>query len=232
MDGILLIDKPKGWTSFDVVNYIRSIIARYERKKPKQVKVGHTGTLDPEATGLLVICIGKYTKLVPELIGHDKNYKAEITLGATSTTGDSDGKILANKDSNPVSTQAVNVVLENFRGEIEQVPPKHSAIKVNGKRAYKLAREGKDIKLEPRKVTIHSLEIKEYNWPLLKIDCNVSKGTYIRSLAEDIGKELGVGGYLSKLRRTTVGKYKIEDSLEVKGLDADVIRDNLLHYSL
>ena len=231
MDGLLLIDKPKGWTSFDVVNYVRSIVARVEGKKPRQVKVGHTGTLDPSATGLLVLCVGSYTKKVPELIKHDKTYEAEVTFGATSSTGDAEGEIEkyeVRSTRYEVERQDLEVALKEFVGEVEQVPPKYSALKVNGKKAYELAREGKEVKLKPRRITVHSIELNSYTWPRAHITCSVSSGTYIRVLAEDIGEKLEVGAYLSALRRTVVDSWHVEDAVDPKSLNLDNIRDKLL----
>jgi tRNA pseudouridine55 synthase len=219
MQGILLVDKPAGWTSFDVVNYVRKIVAGHEGKKPKNCKVGHTGTLDPFATGLLVLLIGKeYTRKAADLSKVDKTYQVTMKLGETSTTGDPEGEITAVSDTTPTQ-ETILEALEGFRGQIQQVPPQFSAIKVNGQRAYKLAREGKEVKIEPRKVTINSLELVEYNYPEVKLIANVSSGTYIRTLVEDLGKVLGTGAYTAQLRRTDVGKFCIRDSTEVKKLD-------------
>jgi len=228
IEGLLLVDKPKGWTSFDVVNYVRRIVATVEGKKPRNVKVGHTGTLDPAATGLLVLCIGKYTKKVPELIRHDKTYAAEITFGATSTTGDGEGAINPYAGAKKQSRAEVEAVLENFIGEIEQMPPAYSALKVDGKRAYELARAGKEVKLQPRKIVIHSIELLEYDWPVATIRCSVSSGTNIRVLAEDIGRDIDVGAYLSGLRRTRVDKWRVEDACNPKELASENIVDKLL----
>lgn len=207
MQGLLLVDKPAGWTSFDVVNYVRKIVAQVEGKKPKQVKVGHTGTLDPFATGLLVLLVGKeYTKRAAELSKLDKTYEITMKLGETSTTGDPEGEITPVSDTTPEET-ALKETLQQFTGIIEQVPPAYSAIKVNGQRAYKLARAGKKVEIEPRKVTINRLELLSYVYPEVRLVADVSSGTYIRTLAEDIGKALGTGAYTTALRRTSVGKY-------------------------
>ena len=219
MQGLLLVDKPTDWTSFDVVNYVRRMVATAEGKKPKNVKVGHTGTLDPFATGLLVLLVGKeYTKRAGELSKLDKTYEVTMILGKTSTTGDPEGEIIAVSDVIPTLDQLTEAV-GKFRGEIEQVPPAYSAIKVNGQRAYKLAREGKEVVIEPRKVTINSLDILAYNYPEVKLVANVSSGTYIRTLAEDIGKVLGTGAYTSALRRTEVGSFSTDQSTAVKEVD-------------
>jgi tRNA pseudouridine55 synthase len=223
MQGVLLVDKPTDWTSFDVVNYVRRMVANAEGKKPKNVKVGHTGTLDPFATGLLVLLIGKeYTKRAGELSKLDKAYEITMVLGKKSTTGDPEGEIKAVSDTAPSLGQLTEAV-ERFRGQIEQVPPAYSAIKVNGQRAYKLARAGKEVVIEPRKVTINTLEIVSYNYPEVELVTNVSSGTYIRTLVEDIGAALGTGAYTSELRRTEVGTFSLGDSQQVKELDVSTM---------
>lgn len=217
MQGILLIDKPEGWTSFDVVNYVRKFVARIEGKKPRNIKVGHTGTLDPAATGLLVLCVGKFTKKVPELIKRDKTYEVEVTLGKKSSTGDKEGELtLISEDEPKIDT--VKEVLNTFVGEIEQIPPVYSAIKIDGKRAYDLARQGKKIEMKPRKVQICSISEVEYTYPVIDFVTEVSSGTYIRTLAEDIGEKLKTGAYMSNLRRTRVGEYDIGDALKIDEL--------------
>lgn len=215
MKGMLLVDKPKGWTSFDVVNKIRFIVASAEGKKPRQVKVGHTGTLDPLATGLLVILVGKeYTRQAEQLSKQDKTYEVEMTLGITSATGDEEGEKTKVSDLVP-NPEEVTQVLNSFVGEIMQTPHIFSAIKVNGQRSYDLARAGKDVVLEPRKVTIHSIELADYSYPIVKFTAKVSSGTYIRSLVEDIGKVLGTGAYMSNLRRTEVGNMNVMSATSV-----------------
>jgi tRNA pseudouridine55 synthase len=206
MDGLLLINKPKGWTSFDVVAKVRGLIrAETGLKKPK---VGHTGTLDPLATGLLVLCVGSYCKRASEFSKLDKTYEVTMKLGETSTTGDEEGTKTAVSAEKP-SLEAVSAALEAFVGEIDQVPPQFSAIKVDGQRAYKLAREGKEVKLEPRKVIIYGISGVKYTYPEVSFTCEVSSGTYIRSLVEDIGEKLGTGAYMSNLRRIQVGKFNL-----------------------
>jgi len=215
MQGLLLVDKPPGWTSFDVVNYVRKIVAATEGKKPKNVKVGHTGTLDPAATGLLVLLVGKdYTRRAGEFNKVDKTYEVTMKLGFTSTTGDSEGELSPVSDAKPTE-KAVQEALQRFTGQIEQVPPIYSAMKVDGQRAYKLARAGKEFKLEARPVTIYSSELTSYSYPFVKLTSKVSSGTYIRSLVEDIGKELGTGAYMSDLRRTEVGPFLLDNALDV-----------------
>ncbi|HSW79503.1 MAG TPA: tRNA pseudouridine(55) synthase TruB [Candidatus Saccharimonadales bacterium] len=218
MNGILLIDKPSGWTSFDVVNYVRKMVAIAEGKKPKNVKVGHTGTLDPLATGLLVLLIGNYTKRALELSKLDKTYEVAMRLGQTSTTGDREGDITEISDTKPEHTD-IEDVLQKFTGEIMQTPPAYSAVKVNGQRAYKLARAGKSVDIEPRKVTIHQIELKKYEYPAAEFMAAVSSGTYIRTLVEDIGKELGTGAYMTDLRRVNVGQFSINNAESPKTTD-------------
>lgn len=268
-DKILLIDKPAGMSSFGVVARVRRVLSEQagyvtvkgkdgiERQKRKKVKVGHTGTLDPFATGLLIILTGKETKRADEFLKLDKEYIATMRLGAVSTTGDIEGKIKefvacegchspeqvslsesspTGRDSDPAqpdshalkelttpstrqqiipSISQVEEVVNGFVGEIEQTVPAYSAVKINGQRAYKLARAGKEVAMPQRKVKIYEIEILRYEWPELEIRCKVSSGTYIRTLGEDIGKALGVGAYLTALRRTEVGEYRIEDAVRL-----------------
>ena len=215
MDGLLVINKPQNWTSFDVVAKIRN--------KLNVKKVGHTGTLDPMATGVLVLCLGKATKLAQQITDTNKEYIAEITFGATSTTDDADGEIsnLKSQISNITSPglEKIMQALKKFTGSIMQVPPNFSAKKIKGQRAYKLAREGKEVKLEPREVTINEIEILDYKWPILSLRIACGKGTYIRSIARDLGQELGVGGYLTALQRTKVGQYTIDQSISIEGAE-------------
>ncbi len=225
--GILLVDKPADWTSFDVVNYVRKMIAQAEGKKPKQIKVGHTGTLDPFATGLLVLLIGKeYTRQAAGLSKLDKTYEVTMRLGQVSSTGDPEGEIEVVSDTDP-GVEAAREALKRFTGQIEQVPPAYSAIKINGKRAYKLAREGKEVKIEPRQVTINRLELLDYSYPEVKFVTDVSSGTYIRSLVEDIGRSLSTGAYTTTLRRTGIAKYPIDRAVNPKNLRIEAIQEHL-----
>ncbi len=208
MDDVILIDKPKGWTSFDVVGKIRSDLRKQTGQK---IKVGHAGTLDPLATGLLIVLVGKATKRQDEFMKLDKVYDVELKLGQTSTTADEEGEKTKVSDKMP-SAEELNDVASSFVGEISQVPPVYSAIKVDGKRAYKLAREGKDVKLEPRKITIYSISDINYDYPLVTFTTKVSSGTYIRSLVADIGAKLGTGAYITNLRRTSIGKWSIAEA--------------------
>lgn len=228
MQGLLLVDKPKDWTSFDVVNYVRRIVSGAQGTKPKNTKVGHTGTLDPAATGLLVLLVGKeYTRRAPECMKLDKTYEVTMQLGVISTTGDSEGQ-LTEMESQEYTTKAVLNVLESFLGDSMQVPPAFSAMKINGKRAYELARASKPVELEPRPVHIDSLELTNYTYPDIAFTVSVSSGTYIRSLVEDIGKALGTGAYMTDLRRTRVGEWLLTEAIsQLQGLTADQIEHEL-----
>jgi tRNA pseudouridine55 synthase len=228
VQGLLLIDKPKTWTSFDVVNYVRKIVAAAQGTKPKNTKVGHTGTLDPLATGLLVLVVGKaYTRRAGEFSKLDKTYEVTMRLGETSTTADDEGEKTAVSDTVPAE-KAVLEALQRLQGHIMQVPPRFSAMKINGQRAYKLARKGETVELEARPVTIHSNMLTSYDYPYVKFTSHVSSGTYIRSLVEDLGNLLGTGAYMSDLRRTSVGGFQIGDANQLQGLDAAAIAAKLL----
>lgn len=221
-EDILLVDKPAGWTSFDVVAKIRSGIradyrARGEKPTKRQLRVGHAGTLDPFATGLLIILRGDACKRAGEFLKLDKVYEATIHLGQTSTTGDPEGELT--DVSNYVPTRdEVAAALSQFTGTIIQTPPAYSAIKINGRRAYQLAREGKDVVVPEREVTIHSLELLDYTYPDIRVRAHVGSGTYIRSLAEDIGTALGTGAYCAQLRRTRVGEWQLGEAKMVTGV--------------
>jgi tRNA pseudouridine55 synthase len=211
MDGLLLIDKPKEWTSFDVVAKVRGQIKhKTGLKKPK---VGHTGTLDPLATGLLVLTLGTYCKRASEFSKLDKTYEVTTRLGLTSTTGDDEGEKTPVSDTVP-AYEEVEDAFKQFVGEINQIPPVYSAIKVDGQRAYKLARAGKDVVLEPRRVTVYSLQLTDYTYPEVQFTAKVSSGTYIRSLVEDIGKKLRTGAYMTALHRVEVGNFSIQQAIK------------------
>ena len=207
MEQIVFVDKPSGMTSFGAVARVRRILSEQAGHK---IKVGHTGTLDPFATGLLILLAGKATKRAPELTKLDKVYEATIRLGATSTTGDPEGEITILSAKPDIPLSRIRDVLRNFVGEIEQRPPKFAAIKINGQRAYKLARAGKEVEIPKRKVHIYSIDVIDFASPILKIRTHVSSGTYIRTLAEDIGEALGCGAYTTELRRTKIADYDIE----------------------
>jgi tRNA pseudouridine synthase B len=211
MEELILIDKPAGISSFGVVARVRRKLRDREGKK---VKVGHTGTLDPFATGLLILLAGKATKRSDEFLKKDKEYEATIHLGKTSTTGDIEGEITNVSDKIP-TLEEVEDACKKLTGEINQTVPVYSAVKINGERAYKLARKGKTVKMPTRKVTIYSLEIISYSYPELKIKTKVSSGTYIRTLGEDLGKNLGTGAYLTALRRTKIANYKVKEALKL-----------------
>ena len=213
MQGLLLVDKPKGWTSFDVVNYVRKMVAGVNGTKPKNTKVGHTGTLDPLATGLLVLLVGKeYTRKATELTKLDKTYEVTMKLGEVSTTADDEGEKSFVSDLRPTK-EALEQALQTFTGELMQTPPAFSAMKVNGQRSYKLAREGKAVALEARPVRIYKNELTKYEYPYVQFTSEVGSGTYIRSLVEDLGKALGTGAYMSDLRRTRIGTFSLSDAV-------------------
>lgn len=221
MNGILLIDKPIGWTSFDVVNKVRRLIENsgLSTTNRKRFPVGHTGTLDPLATGLLVLMLGTYTKKVPEFTKLDKTYEVTMRLGQTSTTGDEEGEKTVVSDSQP-SKEEIHIALARFEGDSMQTPPAFSAIKINGRKAYELARKGKTPELKPRPVHIERLILTKYDYPNVHFVAHVSSGTYIRSLVEDLGKTLGSGAYMSGLRRTRVGQFTLERAVSVDMLNA------------
>ena len=204
---VLLIDKPIDWTSFDVVKKIRNAI--------KIKKVGHAGTLDPLATGLLIICTGKFTKKINEYMAKEKEYTGSITLGASTPTYDLESEPSNFKDLSVITEESIRAATKEFTGEIMQVPPIHSAIKQNGKPVYLLARKGADVKLEPRQITISEFEITKIEIPKVYFKVVCSTGTYIRSLANDFGNALGCGGYLSSLCRTRIGEFSLDGATGV-----------------
>lgn len=225
MNGILLIDKPRGWTSFDAVNKVRRLIQHSDLNVTgkKRFPVGHTGTLDPMTTGVLVLLLGTYTKKAPQLTKLDKVYEVTMCLGQTSTTGDEEGEKRQVSEIQP-TVEEVRHALQHFVGDVMQTPPAYSAIKINGQRAYKLARAGREVKLEPRRVHIESIKLGDYTYPLVTFTAHVSSGTYIRSLVADVGEKLGTGAYMSDLRRTQVGPYDIADTVSAEGLTLETIR--------
>jgi tRNA pseudouridine55 synthase len=219
---ILLIDKPVGWTSFDVVAKIRGKIrVQYQAEgiKPtkRQLRVGHAGTLDPFATGLLIILLGEECKRAGEFLKLDKVYEATFTLGVTSSTGDPEGELTPFSDIVP-TLEAVEEAAQRFVGDSMQRPPIFSAIKINGHRAYHLARQNKEVDIPARPIHIYSIDILSYEYPQLKIRTHVGSGTYIRSLAVDIGEALGTGAYCSELRRTQIAEWNIADARSVESL--------------
>lgn len=210
---VLAIDKPLGWTSFDAVKRLRGAIQR--RLHLKRFKVGHAGTLDPLATGVLIVCTGRATRRIEELQGGSKEYVATLQLGATTPSFDLETQIDATYPFDHVTRKAVEAVLPRFRGEIMQAPPIFSAVKIDGKRAYKLARKGAEVELKPKPLVITELEIIAFESPRLELRIVCSKGTYIRALARDIGQALGTGAHLTALRRTRVGDIGIGSCLSV-----------------
>lgn len=221
MKGILIINKPEGFTSQDVVSKVKKIL--------NIKKAGHTGTLDPMATGVLPILLNEYTKLSKYLIEHDKTYIAELVLGKKTDTGDREGNVLENTylDSNILKKENIEKILSSFLGKQLQTPPIYSAIKVNGKKLYEYAREGKNIEIEPRKIEIYDIKLLSVNKENLKITFEVScsKGTYIRVLCEDIAKKIGTIGYMENLTRIVVDKFKIETAITLEELEKN--KDNL-----
>lgn len=208
--GFLLIDKPRTWTSFDVVKKLRNI--------SKIKKIGHAGTLDPLATGLLIVCYGKYTKKIEVLQAQEKEYEGTFEIGKTTPSYDLETAIDGEYPVAHITKDFLDEKLELFRGEIEQVPPQHSAVKVNGKRAYEHARKGQEIKLKVRNVTVSKFDVDFAEFPTLPFQITCSKGTYIRSLARDLGRALDSGAYMSSLRRTRIGDYLVKDTVEMESL--------------
>jgi tRNA pseudouridine55 synthase len=209
---VLLIDKPLDWTSFQVVNKIRWHIR--QKFNLKKIKVGHAGTLDPLASGLLIICTGNFTKKIDDYQGQIKEYTGEITLGATTPSYDMETEVNETFETEHISEELILYTVQHFIGDIEQKPPMFSALKKDGVRLYDMAREGKEIEIPVRKISIPEFEITKIDLPKIEFRVVCSKGTYIRSLAYDFGKALNSGAYLSKLRRTKIGKFNVENALE------------------
>ena len=214
MDGIIIINKPKKYTSHDIVNKAKKILNE---------KVGHTGTLDPNATGVLPLLVGKGTQISKYIINHDKTYEAVLKLGEKTDTADVEGNIIETKTvpSNCFDIKFLEKVLKTFEGKQEQVPPMYSAIKVNGKKLYEYARKGETVKIEPRKIEIYNMDLINVNEKDKQIEFRVScsKGTYIRTLCEDVAEKLGTVGYMKELKRTKVGEFKIEDAITIEQLE-------------
>jgi tRNA pseudouridine55 synthase len=226
---VILVNKPLTWTSFDVTNKIkRMIIHKLHRDlgvvegKKKKIKVGHAGTLDPLATGLLIVCIGKETKNIDSYMGMVKEYTGSIYLGASRPSFDKETEIDFQFEMNPLSLEEIQAAACKFEGEQFQIPPQYSAIKVNGQRAYTSARKGEEMKMEPRRIFIEKFEITKTNWPIVEFKVICSKGTYIRSLANDLGKLLGGGGYLDSLCRTAIGNFRIENAMSLEEIQAEL----------
>ena len=208
---IILLDKPLDWTSFQAVNKLKYKL-KNEFNLPKKFKIGHAGTLDPRATGLLIVCTGKFTKKIQEIQDAPKEYLTEIKIGVQTESYDTEKPEILQQDYSHISEEFIKETLEKFIGEIDQKPPVFSAIKIDGNRAYDLARKGEEVEMKSRKTTIHYLNNIEIELPFVRFTVGCSKGTYIRSLAHDIGQELGVGAYLTNLRRTKIGDYSVEDA--------------------
>src|SRR5262245_1479346 len=221
--GLLVLDKPQGLTS-------REALDRAARWFPRRTKLGHAGTLDPLATGVLVLAVGQATRLVEYVQAMAKVYRTRIRLGATSDTDDADGTVSENPAAVPVEEAALHAALATFIGEVDQVPPAYSAAHVEGKRAYDLARRGGEVALHPRRVRIDQLEVRSYAWPELELDITCGKGTYIRSIARDLGSKLSVGGYVTVLRRLRIGSFSADDALTLD-THAEAARSKLLPMS-
>lgn len=210
---VILIDKPLEWTSFDVVRKIRNLV--------RIPKVGHAGTLDPLATGLLIVCTGKFTKKINEYMGMEKEYTGTFTLGSVTPTYDLESEPRDFKDISHLTEEQVHAATQSFTGAIMQTPPIHSAVKQAGKPVYLAARKGVDVKLEPRPVTIYNFTIEKIEWPVVHFRVVCSTGTYIRSLANDFGASLGVGGYMSSLRRTRIGAFHVTDAYTMERFEEE-----------
>ncbi|MEE9368997.1 MAG: tRNA pseudouridine(55) synthase TruB [Pontiella sp.] len=223
-DGILLVNKPTEWTSHDVVAKIRNHF--------KFSKVGHGGTLDPLATGLLVLLIGKGTKLSDRIMGGDKVYEGKIRLGVSTNSQDADGEVLEEKDASHITREQVEAAIQNYIGDIEQIPPMVSAIKKDGVPLYKMARKGIEIEREPRKIHVYSYDILEFDNPIITFRVKSTKGTYVRTLAHDLGNDLGVGGSLDALCRTESGPLALDKACtmeEILACDRETIGEKIIH---
>jgi tRNA pseudouridine55 synthase len=210
---VLLFDKELEWTSFDLVQRVRNSLCR--KMGIKKMKVGHAGTLDPLATGLLIICTGKSTKLIESFQNKEKEYVATLKLGAITPSYDKETEETSTKSYEHVTTEEFEKTLQKFKGEIEQVPPVFSAVKVKGKRAFNYARNGEELKLQPRKIVINEIATESFDLPYVKIRVVCSKGTYIRALARDIGEALNCGAYLTELRRSRIGEFTVGEAMKI-----------------
>ena len=226
---VILVNKPLTWTSFDVTNKIKRIIIHKLHRdlgpvegKKKKIKVGHAGTLDPLATGLLIICIGKETKNIDSYMGMVKEYTGHIYFGASRPSFDKETEVDVSYDMKPLSLEEIQAAARTFEGEQFQIPPQYSAIKVNGQRAYTSARKGEEMKMEPRRIFIEQFEITQNNWPIVEFKVICSKGTYIRSLAHDLGRLLGGGAYLDSLCRTAIGHFRLENAMSIEDIQAEL----------
>ena len=217
---LLLINKPPEWTSFDVVKKVRNLIKK--KLQIKKIKVGHAGTLDPLATGLLIVCTGKFTKRIDEIQRQGKCYTGHFTLGASTPSFDLETKVNQTFETAHITKQLLEEVVKQFEGEINQIPPIFSALKKDGERLYKLVRKNKKVEIESRKVTIHSFKITKTNMPEVSFKISCSKGTYIRSIANDFGKALNSGAHLSELCRTKIGEYDLKQATNIKELEEKI----------
>ncbi|MFB6257744.1 MAG: tRNA pseudouridine(55) synthase TruB [Flavobacteriales bacterium] len=220
---VFLVDKPKDWTSFDVVAHLRTLLKK--RHRLKRLKVGHAGTLDPMATGLLICCSGRQTKRIQEFQEAEKEYVATLQLGYRTFTCDAESELIAEHSTKEVTDERIEQLLPSFQGTIQQVPPSHSAVRVNGKRAYEEARKGRDPGLGARTVKIHDIRVEASEIPELTLRIRCGKGSYIRSIARDLGDRLGCGAYLSALRRTRIGDHLVEDARTIHELRASLRKD-------
>ncbi|PLX13365.1 MAG: tRNA pseudouridine(55) synthase TruB [Marinilabiliales bacterium] len=220
---VILIDKPYEWTSFDVVNHLRGFLRKvYGWKK---LKVGHAGTLDPLATGLLIICTGRFTKKIDEYQGMDKVYVGSMHFGATTPSFDKETEIDNEFDISDVDIDNLSQVAKSFEGDIQQIPPKFSAIKIKGKRAFKYARQNEEVELKPRDVRINYFQVFNINLPNIDFAVSCSKGTYIRSLVRDLGEKMGKGAFLTELRRTQIGEFNVNNSLSLDDFKKTVMNN-------
>jgi len=225
MNGIILLDKDPGVTSAGAVNSVKRLL-------PRGVKIGHAGTLDPFATGLLVLMIGKATKRCEDLMNQPKQYDATICMGATSETDDSETPLQLVEGATPPDEVPLQEVLKRFIGDIQQIPPAYSALKISGKRACDRVRAGETVELRPRIVRVYDITLLHYAWPSAKVRIDCGRGTYIRAIARDVGKTLGVGGYLTELRRTRSGSFNVDQALTVEQLRVDGIEPHLIVQSI
>jgi tRNA pseudouridine55 synthase len=214
LQGVINLDKPAGLSSARAVGRVKYLL-------PRGTKIGHAGTLDPFATGVLLLLVGKATKSCERLMGERKGYEAVVKLGARSATDDPEGPIELMDVATPPAVDRVRQAAAGFVGAIQQRPPAFSAMKVGGQRAYKLARQGTAVEMQPRTVTVYSLEVLEYAWPLARLRVECGRGTYIRAIARDLGEALGVGGYLTELRRTFIGGFRVADAVSLERISAD-----------
>ncbi len=216
-EGIILVDKPKGITSHDVVDEVR--------KKLKTRKVGHAGTLDPLAQGLLIILVGKYTKAFSKFVSFDKDYMGILKLGEKTSTGDSQGEVLEKKDYRDIDIEKIKEVFSQFKGEQEQIPPMVSALRLKGKRLYNLARKGITVKRKPRKITISSIEILNIDLPFVEFRLTCTKGTYVRKLAQDIGDKLSCGAHMTKILRLGIGNFKLSEAVKLEDINESHLQE-------